>query len=246
MEGYPTHASLSDQTPRHPVLLTHGTGHMVVANARAMEEAGIRDDVGPTAGGEALRDAQGKLTGVFRENAADPLHEAFGRSQSRRSRDELRRDRLTAVRLATEECLANGVTSFQDAGASFASVDLFAELCERNELKVRLWVMLNEDNGALAKRLADYRRIGTGHEHLTVRAIKRLVDGALGTHGAWLLAPYADLPASTGLNTLEIASLRRTAQLGSNTAFRCACMPSATAPIAKCSTFMKRPRAAAI
>jgi predicted amidohydrolase YtcJ len=73
--------------------------------------------------------------------------------------------------------------------------------------------MVNEDNQALARHMRDYRISGVGQDRLTVRAVKRLLDGALGTHGAWLLEPYDDLPESTGLNTLSLASLRRTAEL---------------------------------
>jgi predicted amidohydrolase YtcJ len=48
---------------------------------------------------------------------------------------------------------------------------------------------------------------------LTVRAIKVTIDGALGSHGAWLLEPYNDLPTSSGLNTIPIPSLEQTAEL---------------------------------
>jgi predicted amidohydrolase YtcJ len=73
--------------------------------------------------------------------------------------------------------------------------------------------MLNESNGVLARKLASYRMVGHGNGFLTVRGIKRMVDGALGTHGAWLLEPYDDLPGSTGLNVLPLAELRKTADL---------------------------------
>jgi predicted amidohydrolase YtcJ len=73
--------------------------------------------------------------------------------------------------------------------------------------------MLNEGNGVLARRLADYRMVGYDQGRLTVRGIKRMADGALGTHGAWLLEPYDDLPASTGLSTLPREELMETAEL---------------------------------
>jgi predicted amidohydrolase YtcJ len=73
--------------------------------------------------------------------------------------------------------------------------------------------MIGEDNDALAANLERYRVVGMGNQHLTVRAIKRLIDGALGSHGAWLLEPYEDLPTSLGLNTLALDDLQRTAEL---------------------------------
>src|SRR5207253_1892432 len=63
------------------------------------------------------------------------------------------------------------------------------------------------------RKLPDYRVIGAADNHVTVRSIKRLIDGAIGTHGAWLLAPYDDLPTSIGNNTLPLSSLERTARL---------------------------------
>ncbi len=213
VEGYPVADALSRVSPDHPVVLTHGTGHMCLANAKAMELAGVTAATKAPAGGEILRDEQGQPTGVFRESAMDLIYRALNRALRERSADEVRREQLEAIRLATEECLARGVTSFQDAGSSTAEVDLFQELADRGELKVRLWVMLNEGNGALARKLASYRLIGRASGHLTVRGIKRMVDGALGTHGACLLDPYDDLPASTGLNLLPIDELRSTAEL---------------------------------
>jgi predicted amidohydrolase YtcJ len=213
VQGYPTHDALSRLTPNHPVLLTHGTGHMAFANAKAMELAGISSASPQIAGGEILRDAAGKPTGAFRENAAGPVRRAYDRSLRDRTPDQVRSDLVEAARLAAAECLAHGVTSFHDAGTSLADADALKALAEEGKLPVRLWVMLNEGNDRLAPNLARYRTIGAGDGYFTVRAIKRMADGALGTHGAWLLAPYDDLPGSSGHNTLPLEALERTAEL---------------------------------
>lgn len=213
VDGYPITSDLSQAVPDHPVLLTHGTGHMVLANLKAMELAGITTESKAPRGGEILRDHAGQPIGVFRETAMEPLHRAHDRSLRGRSPREVRDELLAAIREASAECLRYGVTTFHDAGAPLSEVDLFRKLAADGKLPVRLWVMLNESNDVLADRLAEYRTVGFGENHLTVRAIKRMIDGALGTHGAWLLAPYDDLPASTGLNTSPIASIRRTAEL---------------------------------
>jgi predicted amidohydrolase YtcJ len=213
VQGYPTHDALSKLTPDHPVLLTHGTGHMSFANAKAMELAGVTKDTAEIAGGEILRDSAGRPTGVFRENAARPIRRAHERSLANRTREERLEDMREEARLAAAECLAHGVTSFQDAGSSLAAADFFKQLAEERKLPVRLWVMLNDGNDVLARSLSRYRTVGPGDGYLTIRGIKRLVDGALGTHGAWLLAPYDDLPGSTGNNTLPLESLERTAEL---------------------------------
>jgi len=73
--------------------------------------------------------------------------------------------------------------------------------------------MIREENSKLAQDLSKYRIINFGDKRLTVRAIKRAIDGALGSRGAWLLEPYSDLPASTGLNTTPIEEIKETARL---------------------------------
>jgi predicted amidohydrolase YtcJ len=117
------------------------------------------------------------------------------------------------VELAAEEALSKGVTTVHDAGASFATIEGFRRLAEAGELPVRLYVMVRgESNEALAERLPDYRMIGVGNGHLTVRSIKRQIDGALGAHGAWLLEPYADLD-SDGLVLESVETVTRTAEI---------------------------------
>lgn len=211
VDGYPLHASLSAVTPNHPVLLTHASGHMSFANAEAMRLAGVDTSTKNPKGGEILRDAQGQPMGVFRETAQVLVSRAM--SKRKRTADDRARDFATAVKLAQEECLAKGVTSFQDAGSGFDTIDAFRKLAEDGKLQVRLWVMARGSNEELAARLAKYRMISVGDHFLTVRGIKCAIDGALGPHGAWLLEPYDDLPASAGLNTSSVEFIRRAAQL---------------------------------
>ena len=205
VEGLPLHDALSAVSPVNPVLLRHASGHATLANQKAMELAGITADTPDPSGGEIVRDAAGNAIGAFRETAAGLLSAA-------------RRDATPGVprrraELAVRELLENGITSFQDAGASFAAVDLYKDMVEDGSLGVRLWVMLRASNTQLAARLADYRIIGFGDDRLTVRAIKHQIDGALGSHGAWLLEPYADLSDSAGLNTTPIETIEETARL---------------------------------
>jgi predicted amidohydrolase YtcJ len=86
-------------------------------------------------------------------------------------------------------------------------------MAENSELPLRLWVMLSEDNESLAEGLPGYEVYRAGDAYLTVGGIKRWIDGALGSHGAWLLEPYTDLPTSTGLNIVTPEELRETAHL---------------------------------
>ncbi len=126
-----------------------------------------------------------------------------------------------AIRLAAAECLAHGISTFHDAGQGLPIIDHYRALAESGKLPVRMWVMVgNTSNGVLAKKLPSYRWVGLGDNHLTVRAIKGFCDGALGTRGAWLLAPYADLPSSSGLSVTPLSSLRETAELAIENGFQ--------------------------
>jgi predicted amidohydrolase YtcJ len=117
------------------------------------------------------------------------------------------------VDLATREALAKGVTSFQDAGSSFETIDRLKRLADERALGIRLWMMVRDTPAALAEKLGRYRTVDAGARRLTVRAIKHSIDGALGSRGAWLLEPYADLSTSTGLVTTPVAVIEQTARL---------------------------------
>lgn len=205
VDGLPVHHSLSAVSPNNPVILRHASGHATYANARAMEMSGIDRNTPDPPGGQIVRDADGTPIGVFRETASRLLRPA--------SEGAAPPDPRRLVQLAQEEALRKGITSFHDAGTSIGTVDLYRELAEAGELDIRLWVMLRGSNEQFAAELPNYRLIGVGNNHLTVRAIKHSIDGALGPHGAWLLDPYEDLPSSAGLNTTEIDVIEETARL---------------------------------
>ena len=213
IEGFPLHGSLSSVSPDNPVLLTHASGHAAYANAKAMELARITAATPNPPGGDIVRDQAGNAIGVFRETASGLLHRAHAAALGRRTPEQVLADERRQIELAIRECLSKGITTFHDAGASFKTVDLYKELADQGNLGLRLYVMLNEGNDALARGLDHYRMVGYGGGHLTVRAIKRLMDGALGSRGAWLLEPYRDLPGSTGLNTTPVQQIAETAQL---------------------------------
>lgn len=213
IDGYPMHARLSEVSPHNPVLLTHASGHMSFANRMAMGLGGVDLATADPDGGEIVRDPRGEPIGVFRETAQAAILRAQSRDASRRPPDERKQELISGIHLAIEDCLAKGVTSFQDAGSGFSTIDVFKEMAEREQLEIRLWVMVRASNEEFARKAAAYRMVGFGNNHLTVRAVKRSLDGALGTHGAWLLLPYEDLPGSVGLATSPPASVRETARI---------------------------------
>lgn len=213
IDGLPLHHALSSVSPDNPVMLSHASGHAIMVNAKAMELAGVTSETVAPEGGEIVVDSDGNPIGIFRENAEGLFDEVYDLSRSNRTPEEIRAEELRVIALATEECLSKGITSFCDAGVPLDGVDTYRDLADRDELGLRLWVMVSDSNEILESRLPDYRLIGYGNNFLTVRAIKRVFDGALGSHGAWLLEPYNDLPTSSGLNTEPIDRMHETARL---------------------------------
>ncbi|MDE2764550.1 MAG: amidohydrolase [Gemmatimonadota bacterium] len=214
VEGNPTHSSLSAVSPDNPVLLGHASGHAAFANAAALAAGGYDRDSEPPPGGELVRDGNGDLTGLLRETAQRPVSAAFARSRSGRTTDEIDAQFRREVALAAEEALSKGVTSFHDAGASFATIDRLRQLEDEGALPVRLYVMVRgQSNDEMDARLADYYMPSDGDDYLTVRSIKRQIDGALGSHGAWLLEPYEDMPSSTGLVLETVEDITGTAHV---------------------------------
>jgi predicted amidohydrolase YtcJ len=214
VDGVPVHAGISAVSPANPVFLAHASGHAAFANARAMELTGITSATPDPDGGTIVKDGAGNPTGLLRENADALVRRVLEEELAARSDEEKWEDFARIVELAGEEALANGVTSFHDAGASFATVDGFKRLADEGRLPVRLYVMVRfESNPVMRERLPAYRMVGYGGDFLTVRSIKRQIDGALGSHGAWLLQPYTDLPTSTGLTVEDPADIEETARI---------------------------------
>jgi predicted amidohydrolase YtcJ len=211
VEGFPVHEALSRVSPRNPVLLTHASGHATFVNARAMELSDILASTPNPPGGDILKDAKGNPTGLLRETASSLVRRGAGEPPATAADATARARRI--LELASQEVIAKGVTSFQDAGSSFADVDLMKAMIDEGRIDNRLWVMLRSSNQSLSANLGKYKLIDYGDGFLTVRGIKKSIDGALGSRGAWLLEPYADAPGSSGHNTSTIEDVRETARL---------------------------------
>jgi len=220
VEGVPTHQTLSAASPDNPVLLGHASGHASFANAEALRLSGISSETPNPSGGEILRDVRGDPTGMLRETAQRLVSRAVALSGENMTQEALDERAETRIQLAAKEALENGITSFQDAGSSLERIDMFKRVVDEGRLPIRLYVMISASNEDLAEKLPDYFLDGYGDNRLTVRSIKRGIDGALGTHGAWLLAPYEDLPSSSGLNTASLESVRETARLAAENGFQ--------------------------
>jgi len=115
IKGFQTHSKLSEVSPNNPVWLKHASGHAAFGNAKAMEIAGITSETEFGFGGEIIKDLKGNPTGIFNERAQGLVSkhvEAEGDGSSQK-----------ALQLAVQECLENGITSFQDAGSGTNAIN---------------------------------------------------------------------------------------------------------------------------
>jgi predicted amidohydrolase YtcJ len=215
VEGLPVGEDLAAVSPDNPVLLTHASGHAVFVNRKALELGGIGADTKDPPGGEIVRDGAGRAIGMLRDRAAGLVRRVYAASQAGRTPAEVRAHLERAVELAAQDALAKGITAFQDQGESFATLDVLKDLAARGRLPIRLYAMVGgAPLDTLAAQLAAHRVVGFAHGHFTVRAIGEItMDGALGTHSAWFLDPYDDLPASSGFPVTTPDQLRRIAEL---------------------------------
>ncbi|MFC1575918.1 amidohydrolase, partial [Gemmatimonadota bacterium] len=223
VEGLPVHQGLSAVSPDNPVMLIHVSGHGVFVNGRVLEVLGVTAETPDPEGGEFVRDAAGHPTGMLRETTQDLARAAEAEYRSMRSPEEVEAELRRQVELAAAESIRNGITTFHDMGETFATIDFLKTMAEEGNLPLRLYVHIEEPAEVMEGRLAEYRMIGYGSGYLTVRAIgEKVLDGALGTHGGWLLEPYADLPRSSGFNVVPVSDIQRSAELAAEHGYQMA------------------------
>lgn len=200
----PHHEKLSAVSPDNPVLLTHASGHMSFANENAIAMAGVDADTPDPDGGEIVRDNAGNPAGPFRQTAQGLLSEV---------NDLWDPDFQELVEYATMEAASNGITTVQDAGTSIDGIEQLTEMAGNAEIDVRLWVMARDNNENLREGLPRFAGVIEENPYFTVGGIKKAIDGALGTHGAWKLSPYEDNPESTGFNTTPLDEIIEAGEL---------------------------------
>lgn len=190
--GFPTHEALTKAVPDRPVLLTRIDGHAAVLNAAALQLAGIGRDTRAPAGGEIVRGKDGAPTGVLVDAALSLVPEP------EQTDGELEAALLEGAR----RCARAGLVGVHDAGVSARTIEALESLAERELLPLRVYAMVS-DGPWLPRALVEGPKVDLHGGLVTVRAVKLFVDGALGSRGAWLLAPYSDQPSTRGLPQLS-------------------------------------------
>jgi predicted amidohydrolase YtcJ len=188
--NFPARKDLDSISTQHPMLFTHISGHVAVANSKALELAGITEATPNPPGGEIEHDAHGQPDGMLKEG---PAYGLVGRKIPGDTPEQRRK----GIELALVEAAQNGVTSMQD-NSSWADFLAYGELKKEGKLTVRITEWLPFD--LPVERLEQMRRDGgTTDPWLKTGALKGFMDGALGTGTAALLAPYSDDPKTSGI-----------------------------------------------
>ncbi|MFL5635186.1 MAG: amidohydrolase [Gemmatimonadaceae bacterium] len=194
---FPTHEALSGAFPDNPVALTRIDGHALLANAKAMQLAGVNASTPDPRGGRIIRLASGAPSGVFVDNAQSLITRAIPSAT--------KADKRKAILAAVAEANRWGLTGVHDAGEDVETVGIYEELARASSYNLRNYVMLSDpgEPGSAATLRNPYIQRGPQSAlydgHLWIRAIKLYADGALGSRGAALLEPYSDEPTNSGL-----------------------------------------------
>jgi len=198
-QNFPTAKVLDELVPNRPIWMERIDGHAGWANSRALELAGINANTIAPPGGEIVRDADGNPTGILIDNAMNLVNQVIPPP----STEEL----AAAVEAASAHLLSIGITSTHDAGVSASEHQFYSELAESKKLRVRLYGMISSTDPALNTILAEGTSVDA-NDLYSVRSVKVYTDGALGSRGAALLAPYEDRPGHSGLLLTSQQQLR--------------------------------------
>ena len=184
-KAFPTNEKLNELFPDRPVLLTRIDGHAAIANQKALEISGVKP--GDKLTGGDVQVMNGKLTGILVDNAVGLV----SRNIPSQTAEQVKK----ALLEAQQNCFAVGLTTINDCGLGFQSVELARQAQSTGELKMRLFVMLS-DGKANYEWARKNGKLKT--DRLNVRSFKVYADGALGSRGACLLEPYTDQPGRYG------------------------------------------------
>ena len=209
VNGFQTHDLLSAVSPENPVYLGHASGHAGFANAKAMEIAGLMelDKEGiskfEVEGGEVMRDAMGRPTGIFNELAQSLITKHIPENTPAKD--------IKAFEMAVAACHKNGITGFHDAGIGRETIALYEEMKAKDKMKIRLYGMLTGGDKELLNEWYKKGPMVDPDNLVTIRSVKLNCDGALGSRGAWLLEAYTDRPGHFGHETLPMNFVEETA-----------------------------------
>jgi len=196
---FPNKWELDDVAPKNPVLLTHVSGHVAVANSLALKVAELNNSSPNPPGGEFERNAAGELTGMLKEGPAMEFVHS-------RIPDPTAEQRRRGIILVFTDLAKNGVTSVQDNSA-WEDFRAYKLLKDDGKLTVRIteWLHFADPLNDLQNERGEG---GTTDPWLKTGALKMVTDGALGSRTAAMLEPYSDDPKTTGILIMDPDKLK--------------------------------------
>ena len=182
---FPDKSELDALFPDIPVALRRIDGHALLVNQKALDLGGITAATKVPGGEVILKD--GQLTGVLVDS---PMQLVVSQMPA-----PDRNARVRALKQAQEICFANGLTTVSDAGLDRTIIELIDSLQQAGDLTMRIYAMVANSPGSRKHYLnaGIYKT-----DRLNIRSVKVYADGALGSRGAALKAPYADQPGHYG------------------------------------------------
>ena len=195
---FPSRQDLDAIAPNNPILLERADGHAAIANSIALRRAGITGSTKAPAGGAINLDAAGEPTGMLIDHAQGLVEVLVPPP------DEAAAER--ALQLADQRELSLGWTQVQDMHGDWTEVARMRKLYAEGKLHIRLLKAITGPGPEADRLIAQGPGSPEFNDRFQVRGIKLVMDGALGSRGAALLAPYSDDPGNTGLITLEPAA----------------------------------------
>ncbi|MBA3356929.1 MAG: amidohydrolase [Pyrinomonadaceae bacterium] len=193
---FPTRADLDKVAPNNPVVLTRADGHASVVNSAALRIAAVDKNSPSPFGGEISKDKQtGEPNGMLLDAAQGLV--------SRHIPGTTPADAERAIELGVKRNVELGWTQIHDAGGGYQEIDLYGKLYGAGKIKLRIYKAVHGPGPSSARLLAEGPTIGSFDNRFTLRTIKVVSDGALGSRGAALLAPYSDAPDTSGFLTVK-------------------------------------------
>ncbi len=199
--AFPTRADLDRVAPNNPVILGRADGHGAVVNSAALKIAGVDRNTANPFGGEISKDANGEPNGMLLDHAQALVRSHVPASASTPDPEQ-------AALAADRRSIMLGWCEIQDPGGTWADIATYRKLYGEHRLKIRIYKAVWGPGPEADRLLHEGAQVGAFDNHLTVRTIKVVSDGALGSRGAALLAPYSDDSSTSGFLTVQADALR--------------------------------------
>ncbi len=200
MGRFPTAPELDAEVSDRPVVLDRVDGHAKWLNTQALQAAGITKDTPDPVGGRIEHGDDGLPNGILVDKAMDLIDKVTPPPTDA--------ERRAALRAALSHMNSVGLTSAGDAGVPASTIALYRDLADQGLLTVRIYAMIGDVGEDFAALSQHGPLIAYGEDRLTVRSVKLFADGALGSRGAALLAPYSDKPDQRGLLFMSNAEMQ--------------------------------------